>query len=123
MPPPPPFVQPPTMVMPPRQPMPALTNMGQSVPGFPSMPPGAGGLAPELAALVSAGEAQDAVDMKVSPAVEKKPRLLLLITKLAPELQETHMQQLLDQCGDVQAWRRARDANGAALAFGFAQFN
>merc|ERR1719410_2716438 len=53
---------------------------------------------------------------------EKKPRIILLITRLAPELQENHMQQILEQCGPVQAWRRGRGPNGEPLSFGFAQF-
>ncbi|CAJ1393846.1 unnamed protein product [Effrenium voratum] len=32
------------------------------------------------------------------------------------------MQQLLEQCGDVQAFRRATDAEGKAMSFGVAQF-
>jgi len=32
------------------------------------------------------------------------------------------MQQLLEQCGDLQAFRRAQDAEGKAMSFGVAQF-
>merc|ERR1719401_1853316 len=32
------------------------------------------------------------------------------------------MQQILEQCGDVQAFRRGREENGTPLSFGFAQF-
>lgn len=58
-----------------------------------------------------------------APVVEKKPRIFLLITRLAPDLDEGHMQQILEQCGEVQAWRRGRDSNGAPLSFGFVQFS
>lgn len=53
---------------------------------------------------------------------EKKPRLVLLLTRLAPDLKSEHLHQILDQCGDVQGFRRARDPNGKPLSFGFAQF-
>merc|ERR1712190_622794 len=48
--------------------------------------------------------------------------IVLLITRLSPDVQEVHMQQILEQCGEVQAWRRARGSNGELLSFGFAQF-
>lgn len=54
--------------------------------------------------------------------LDKKPRLYLLVTNLSPALEENHMQQILEQCGEVHAWRRARDTGGQALSFGFAQF-
>lgn len=53
---------------------------------------------------------------------EKKPRLVLLVTRLAPEVPESHVQQILEQCGDLQGFRRGRDASGSALSFGVAQF-
>eukprot|EP00913_Durusdinium_trenchii_P011074 g10396.t1 len=34
----------------------------------------------------------------------------------------SHMQQLLEQCGDLQAFRRAQDAEGKPMSFGVAQF-
>lgn len=82
------------------------------------------GLAPELAALVSAGEGDhNSLGATLSaPVNDKKPRIHLLVTRLAPELEEGHLQQILEQCGEVQAFRRGRDANGAPLSFGFAQF-
>merc|ERR1719359_2145012 len=52
----------------------------------------------------------------------KKPRLVLLLTRLAPDLLSDHVYQILEQCGEVQAFRRARDPNGKPLSFGFAQF-
>lgn len=89
----------------------------------PVLPPG--GLAPELAALVSAIEVDDGPaegKIGILPP-EKKPRIYLLVTRLAPELEDAHMQQILEQCGEVQAWRRGRDASGAPLSFGFALFS
>jgi len=83
------------------------------------------GLAPELAALAEAEEG--VVDGRIGiiaapPIIEKKPKLFLLITRLAPEVEEGHVQQILEQCGDVVAWRRARGPSGESLGFGFAQF-
>merc|ERR1719359_2308333 len=52
----------------------------------------------------------------------KKPRLVLLLTRLAPDLLSDHVYQILEQCGEVQAFRRARDPSGKPLSFGFAQF-
>lgn len=55
---------------------------------------------------------------------DKKPRIFLLIARLALDVEEEHIQQLLEQCGEVQAWRRARDnTTNAPLSFGFVQFN
>jgi len=91
-----------------------------ALPGPPSFE-----LAPELAALVSAGEGDNdmLVGSKVAaPIIEKKPRIFLLVTRLAPELEEGQLQQIIEQCGEVQAFRRGRDSNGDALSFGFAQF-
>lgn len=55
------------------------------------------------------------------PADAKKPRIFVLLTRLSPDLQENHLQQILEQCGEVCGWRRGRDASGAPLSFGFAQ--
>jgi len=89
------------------------------------MPPG-GGLLPELAALVfaSAAEVDDGpTEGKVTfPPAAPKPKLFLLITRLAPDLEESHLHQILEQCGDLQAFRRGRDDKGVPLSFGFAQF-
>lgn len=120
----------------PRQPPPPLGHMG-AAPRAPlalppvlaglakaggvdqlALPSMAGGLAPELAALA---EAEDSAGT-VPPVVEKKPRLYLLVTRLAPEIEEGHVQQILEQCGEVQAWRRGRSPEGEPLSFGFAQF-
>merc|ERR1712190_551458 len=54
--------------------------------------------------------------------VEKKPRIYMLVTRHALELEENHIQQVLEQCGEVHAWRRGRDDKGNPLSFGFAQF-
>jgi len=83
-------------------------------------------LAPELAALAEAQGPNDA-DLKVggpgaAPVVEKKPRILLLITRLPSKMKEGDMQQILEQCGEVHVWRRGRGANSELLSFGFAQF-
>lgn len=53
---------------------------------------------------------------------EKKPKLYLLVTRLAAEVPDSHVQQVLDQCGEVQGFRRGRDAVGVPLSFGVAQF-
>lgn len=81
-------------------------------------------MAPELLALTEAPIVEpEGPGLKAMPALaEKKPRLFLLLTRLAPDLQEEHMQQILDQCGEVHAWRRARGTSGEPLSFGFAQF-
>ena len=84
-------------------------------------PPGHGtavGLAPELAALAEAEEPSAGEVVKA----EKKHRLFMLVTKLAHEVEESHMQQILEQCGEVQAWRRGRGVNSEPLSFGFVQF-
>merc|ERR1712187_436288 len=60
--------------------------------------------------------------MPAPHVTEKKPRIVLLITRLSPDVQEVHMQQILEQCGEVQAWRRARGSSGELLSFGLAQF-
>jgi len=101
------------------KPVPALSNAPQTV--LPHTSPSS--LAPELAALVSAEGDNDSSIMRLGPLIpEKKPRIYLLVTKLAPELDEGHMQQIIEQCGEVQAFRRGRDADGKPLSFGFAQF-
>jgi len=97
-----------------------FTPAGQQPP-----PPPPGGLAPELAALVPAGEGDLyalAAAKGAAPTVEKKPRIHLLVARLPPELHEGQLQQIIEQCGEVQAFRRGRDATGAPLSFGFAQF-
>lgn len=94
-------------------------------PAMPSLPPQPpAGLAPELLALTEAEEVQSDMGLKIplAPASEKKIRLYLLVTRLAPDLQEIHMQHILEQCGEVQAWRRGRGATGEPLSFGFVQF-
>lgn len=78
------------------------------------------GLAPELAALAQAAQASP--DEGILPSLEKKPRLILLVTKLAPEVDEEAVQQILEQCGEIFAWRRGRGSSGEKLSFGFAQF-
>lgn len=91
-------------------------------PPLPALPaPGAAptGLAPELAALAVA---EGSAEGKALLVDTKKPRIILLATRLAPDLQENHMQQILEQCGEVHAWRRARGAAGEPLSFGFVQF-
>jgi len=97
-----------------------------SAAGFtPAGQPPPGGLAPELAALVPAGEGDLyalAAAKGAAPTVEKKPRIYLLVARLPPELHEGQLQQIIEQCGEVQAFRRGRDATGAPLSFGFAQF-
>mmetsp|Transcript_103394 Transcript_103394/g.287911 ORF Transcript_103394/g.287911 Transcript_103394/m.287911 type:complete len:808 (+) Transcript_103394:208-2631(+) len=101
---------------------PALANVPHTVPALTAGP---GGLTPELAALVSAGGEgdHDGLSTRLSlPIPEKKPRIYLLVTRLAAELEEGHLQQILEQCGEVQAFRRGRDASGEPLSFGFAQF-
>jgi len=97
-----------------------------SAAGFtPAGQPPPGALAPELAALVPAGEGDLyalAAAKGAAPNVEKKPRIHLLVARLPPELHEGQLQQIIEQCGEVQAFRRGRDATGAPLSFGFAQF-
>lgn len=93
------------------------------------MPPfakGAPGLAPELLALTEAEQPlPPAAPLPPAPMPviqEKKPRLFLLLTRLSPDLLSDHIYQILEQCGEVQAFRRARDPSGKPLSFGFAQF-
>lgn len=54
---------------------------------------------------------------------EKKPQLFMLIAQMAPQITEPQMQQLLEQCGEVQAFRRGKDGAGNPLSFGVAQFS
>jgi len=71
------------------------------------------GLGPDAAALAQAPPPV--------PVDVKKPRIFLLLTRLSPSLEESHMQQILEQCGEVCGWRRGRDATGVPLSFGFVQ--
>jgi len=97
--------------------VPALSNAPHTV--LPQS--GHAGPGPELPALIGAEGDNDL--LKLGPLIpEKKPRIYLLVTRLAPELDEGHMQQIIEQCGEVQAFRRGRDADGKPLSFGFAQF-
>lgn len=132
-PPPPPFGSappPPMPLMPQSQSkFASLANLGP--PGVPA-PQGMmnfgpqGMMQPELLALTEveniAPPMDDGTGVKATGG-DKKPRLMLLLTRLAPELKDEHMQQILDQCGEVQAWRRARDPSDRSLSFGFAQFS
>lgn len=88
----------------------------------------ASGLAPELLALTEVEHnvplIEDTAGQNAMPVVpQKRPRLFLLFTRLSPDLQSEHMYQILEQCGEVQAFRRARDPNGKPLSFGFALFS
>lgn len=84
-------------------------------------PPAMG--APAFLALPGLG--QDAAALAQAPPPMpidvKKPRIFLLLTRLSPSLEESHMQQILEQCGEVCGWRRGRDATGVPLSFGFVQ--
>jgi len=92
-----------------------------SFPG-PGMPGQLPGLAPDLLALTS--DTMMVPPPDIQPLLpEKKLRLFLLLTRLAPDLPDEHVQRILEQCGEVQAWRRGRGANGDPLSFGFAQFS
>jgi len=114
----------PPPVAPPRPPlplMPPLTGPQQGGFSFPSgqvIPP------PDMLALPPPVEVDDGPqDGKITIAPpEVKPRIYLLFTRLSPDLREEHMQQILEQCGEVTAWRRAKDATGNVLTFGFALF-
>lgn len=104
--------------------MPMLPPNGNLPPFAPGQPMG---LAPELLALTEAEHSvtliDDAIGSKAAPAPEpKKQRLFLLLTRLAPDLQSEHVLQILEQCGEVQGFRRARDPTGKPLSFGFALF-
>lgn len=98
---------------------------GNIVPFAKGMP---SGMAPDgMLALTEAENVMipdDPTALKAMPnAGEKKSRLFLLLTRLAPELESEHMQQILEQCGDVEAFRRAKDPSGKPLSFGFALFS
>lgn len=54
---------------------------------------------------------------------EKKPQLFMLVAQLAASVEEAHIQQVLEQCGDVQAFRRGKDGEGKPMSFGVAQFS
>lgn len=97
---------------------------------FAKAAPMPGGLAPELLALTEAENIAPPMQVDDGPGLqaingifEKKSRLTLLLTRLSPELKGEHMQQILEQCGDVQGWRRARDPADKPMSFGFAQFS
>lgn len=87
------------------------------------------GLAQELQAMVAVGQDgqghQGAMHPQHhSPVVfqEKKPQLFMLIAQMAPQVDEAHMQQVLEQCGEVQAFRRGKDSAGQPMSFGVVQF-
>lgn len=85
------------------------------------------GLAQEIQGLVAVGQdgqGQGPVPQHVAPVVfqEKKPQLFMLIAQMAPQVDEAHMQQVLEQCGEVQAFRRGKDSAGQPMSFGVAQF-
>jgi len=98
--------------------LPALTNQAAFAP-----PSHSAGLAPELAALVYAEEADGpAADGKsLLKPPEKKPRIILLVTRLAPSVEEGTLHRILEQCGDLVALRRGRDQLGEPMSFAFAQ--
>ncbi|CAK9033151.1 RNA-binding protein 25 (Arg/Glu/Asp-rich protein of 120 kDa) (RED120) (Protein S164) (RNA-binding motif protein 25) (RNA-binding region-containing protein 7) [Durusdinium trenchii] len=116
----------PSVVIPPPAPQGMRPQMIPAPQPFPAMPPRPppGSLPQQLAQLQAAG--QEAHRQAPPPPVpfqgEKKPQLFMLIAQLSPHVQESHMQQLLEQCGDLQAFRRAQDAEGKPMSFGVAQF-
>jgi len=57
-----------------------------------------------------------------APPQEKGHRLVLLLTRLSPEAEEDHVYQLLEQCGEVQIFRRGRGPSGQPLSFGIVQY-
>jgi len=59
---------------------------------------------------------------QAADAEEKKHRIVLLLTKLSPDAHEDHIQQLLEQCGEVQIFRRGRGPSGQDLSFGIVQY-
>merc|ERR1719281_2083633 len=85
---------------------------GPGMMGGPPGPTGPGGVPMHL----------DSTGAPISGPSQPKPKLFLLVTKIAPEVEEGHIQKLLECCGEVHVWRRARGANGEPLSFGFAQF-
>eukprot|EP00930_Biecheleria_cincta_P096041 TRINITY_DN87917_c0_g1_i1.p1 TRINITY_DN87917_c0_g1~~TRINITY_DN87917_c0_g1_i1.p1 ORF type:complete len:642 (+),score=175.84 TRINITY_DN87917_c0_g1_i1:148-2073(+) len=95
---------------------------GMAMPGQPVR-----GLAQEIQGLVALGldgHGQGAVPQHAAPMVfqEKKPQLFMLIAQMAPQVEEAHMQQVLEQCGEVQAFRRGKDSAGQPMSFGVVQF-
>jgi len=113
------------MGMPPRPPM------GMAPPGMALPPPGMGGqvrgIAGELAAMVAAGGPGTDSHGPGAPPIagfqmDKKPQLFMLIAQMAKSVQESHMQQILEQCGQVQGFRRGKDGAGQPMSFGVAQF-
>merc|ERR1719265_2475142 len=91
-----------------------------------ALPPTGGnfGLSPELAQLAQMDDSQ-AVANAAGQALlqsETKTRLVLLITRLAPSVEEKHVEEILSTCGEVHAWRRGLGANNEKLSFGFVQF-
>mmetsp|Transcript_24359 Transcript_24359/g.44098 ORF Transcript_24359/g.44098 Transcript_24359/m.44098 type:complete len:645 (-) Transcript_24359:37-1971(-) len=124
-PPQPPMMGAPQMGMMPRPPM--------GMPGMMALPPpGMGGqvkgIAGELAAMVAAGgpPGSDGFGPGAPPiagfTMDKRPQLFMLIAQMATSIQESHMQQILEQCGQVQAFRRGKDGAGQPMSFGVAQF-
>jgi len=125
------------IVQPPPPPGGPMMSMNGSTPAFAKSAPGSMGMVPgpDMLAL-GMGMGMDAMGMEnVPPPMddgtalkpysglgEQRSRLLLLLTRLAPDLENEHMQQILEQCGEVQGWRRAKDPLGLPLSFGFAQF-
>eukprot|EP00933_Yihiella_yeosuensis_P070787 TRINITY_DN7894_c1_g1_i5.p1 TRINITY_DN7894_c1_g1~~TRINITY_DN7894_c1_g1_i5.p1 ORF type:complete len:703 (-),score=231.78 TRINITY_DN7894_c1_g1_i5:167-2275(-) len=99
---------------------------------LPPMPPPAAqatpvrGLASDLQALVAAGApGQDVGGGVATPFLlqpEKKPQLFMLVAQMAPHVTEHQIQQILEQCGEVQAFRRGKDGAGNPMSFGVAQF-
>lgn len=111
-------------VIPPPAPMRPQMIPAPQQPFNPSLPPRPPSLPQQLAQLQAAGqEGQRHAPAPPAPFQgDRKPQLFMLIAQLAPHVKETHMQQLLEQCGDLQAFRRAQDAEGKAMSFGVAQF-
>merc|ERR1719321_1635105 len=81
-------------------------------PGPPMGPTGPGGVPVHL----------DSTGAPIKGPGPPKPKLFLLVTKIAPDVEEGHIQKLLECCGEVNVWRRARGPSGEPLSFGFAQF-
>merc|ERR1719321_1448923 len=85
---------------------------GPGMMGGPPVPTGPGGAPMHL----------DSNGTPITGPSQPKPKLFLLVTKIAPEVEEGHIQKLLECCGEVNVWRRARGPSGEPLSFGFAQF-
>jgi len=112
-------------------PRPPMGGLMPPPPGAQMMQQPQGGvrmLAQELAALVSAGasghgdQGQGFIPQPNVIQLERKPQLVMLIAQMAPKISEHHMQQVLEQCGEVQAFRRGKDGAGQPLSFGVALF-